>query len=93
MLAQRNGATVFILQLPTGRSVVVSNGKHELIVWPAGGWLLYNIADMGLAIGGYEEALETAYLKLRQMAKGPMPEDSEKDRKQRIPKKLLPNRV
>lgn len=65
-----SAATVFTRQMPDGaRSLVVNNGKDELVLWPNGGWLLYSKADAGIAVGGHEEGLEAAYMKLREYAR------------------------
>jgi len=65
-----SAATVFTRQMLDGtRSLVVNNGKDELVLWPSGGWLLYSKSDAGIAVGGHEEGLEAAYMKLREQAR------------------------
>ena len=67
-------ATVFTIQMSDGtRTLTVSSGTNELVLWPDGGWLLYTKADIGVAFGGHEEGLEAAYLKLREQACGFVP--------------------
>ncbi len=63
-------ATVFTRQMSDGtRTLVVRGGTNELVLWPNGGWLLYARANVGVAFGGVEEGLETAYMKLREQAR------------------------
>jgi S1-C subfamily serine protease len=50
------------------RVLAARSDKNELVLWPNGAWLLYTNADLGIAVGGQEEALEAAYMKMRGQA-------------------------
>lgn len=64
--------------------LLAGNGEDELMLWPNGAWLCYKTSDPGLSFGGVEKNIESLYLTLRQQLKGPLPKDSEEQKRQRI---------